>query len=338
MKILLLQLKRIGDLILTTPAIAAVREKYPTAHITLVVGAGSAELLPAIEGVDRTLVMRGNITDAASALSVARGGYDYCVDFTHNDRSAFLTTLSRARKRITAAHAQRQSKLRALAYNELVNASVRALHTVDYHLALLAPLGIKDASPQLRLHVPATGVAAAERLLAAHGITGEFLLLHPGAARIEKFWEAERWSAVIDFAAKHQLACVITGADSTMERAHIAEIARHARSPFADLSGKIDLMTFAALIKRARLVTTVDSAPMHLAAAMQTPQVVLFGPTNPFHWRPRFSPALILRAGNAAPLTEFSADQAGAPMNQISTGQVIDAMTALLATPRAASS
>ena len=60
---------------------------------------------------------------------------------------------------------------------------------------------------------------------------------------------------------------------------------------------------------------------MHLAAAMQTPQVVLFGPTNPLHWRPRFTPALILQGDQPGPLTEFAPKQKRAAMNQISTEQ-----------------
>src|SRR5262249_39424189 len=97
-----------------------------------------------------------------------------------------------------------------------------------------------------------------------------------------------------------------------------------------DLSGKTDLLTLAALIGGARLLATVDSAPMHLAAATHTPQVILFGPTNPFHWRPRESPALILQGKQAGPVTEFSPGQSRLPMSQISTEAVISAMNLLL--------
>jgi ADP-heptose:LPS heptosyltransferase len=69
---------------------------------------------------------------------------------------------------------------------------------------------------------------------------------------------------------------------------------------------------------------------MHLAAATHTPQVILFGPTNPFHWRPRESPALILQGESASPLTEFSPEQPSLPMRQISTAAVISAMDLLL--------
>ena len=337
MNILLLQLKRIGDLILTTPAIAAIRAQFPQADISLVVAAGTRELLPAIRGVDHALVARGHVRDAAHWFTVARRKYEYCLDFTHNDRSAFLTALSGARNRITSGHATVQSNLRSLSYNVLVNPSLRLLHTVDYNLALLEPLGIHNAAQTVQLDLPPTALEGAERVLARARVSGDYLLLHPGSARIEKFWEAERWSEIITFATKEGLPCLVTGGRSPLEQTHIAQIKAASGESFVDLSGQVDLLTLAALIKKARLVTTVDSAPMHLAAAMGTPQVVLFGPTNPLHWRPRFSPAVILHAGKPAPLTEFLPDQKRVATSLISTEQVIDAMNSLLAAPRVAS-
>jgi heptosyltransferase III len=334
--ILLIQLKRIGDLILTTPAIAAVREKFPHAEISLVVAAGTRDLLPAIPAVDRTLIAKGRISSAAHWLTVARRKYQYCLDFTRNDRSAFLTLLSGAAKRITADHPRQREKLRSLSYTELVPIPIRLMHTVDYHLRLLAPLGISGASQALNLRLPTAAHQKAQTVLERAGIDGEFVLVHPGSARAEKFWEPERWAEVIAFAAQRQLACVVTGGTSALEQKHIADIKRRAAVSFVDLSGRIDLLTLAALIEKARLLATVDSAPMHLAAAMQTPQVVLFGPTNPLHWRPRFTPALILQAGHPEPMTEFSPKQKPVPMSHISTEQVIHAMEALLAAPRGA--
>ena len=102
MKILLLQLKRIGDLILTTPAIAALRNAYPDAHITLAVSNECADLLPAISNVDHILIARRNLRDVAMVSCVAGNRFDYCIDFTRNDRSAFLTLLSAARRRVAS--------------------------------------------------------------------------------------------------------------------------------------------------------------------------------------------------------------------------------------------
>jgi ADP-heptose:LPS heptosyltransferase len=121
---------------------------------------------------------------------------------------------------------------------------------------------------------------------------------------------------------------VLTSGISKHELAHVAHIKNEAK--IFDLCGKTDLLTLAALIGEARLLVTVDSAPMHLAAATHTPQVILFGPTNPFHWRPRGSPALILQGKMAEPITEFGPVRPRFPMSQISTEAVIRAMNSLL--------
>ena len=120
-----------------------------------------------------------------------------------------------------------------------------------------------------------------------------------------------------------------------MERTQIGHIKSSSRCEVIDLSGKTDLLTLAALVRRARLLITVDSAPMHFAAAWETPQVALFGPTNPFHWRPRSESTLILLGESEGPVTKFDPWQQAVPMNQISTQTVIDAMEALLSAPAA---
>src|SRR5436853_457340 len=232
MNILLIQLKRSGDLILTTPAIAAIRDKFPGASISLVVSSAVKELLPAITGIDKVFEVRGKTDDAFDWIALSLGKFDYCLDFTRNDRSSFLTFLSGARKRITSDHPKLRTRLRARSYNEFVEAPVGFLHTVDYHLALLKALGIENASRAIRLELPEEAVTTADQFLG-------------------------------------------------------------------------------------------------------TPQVVLFGPTNPFHWHPRSESALVLLGGNEGPMTEFNPKQRAVPMNQISTQTVIDAMEALLSAPAA---
>lgn len=331
MNILLIQLKRIGDLVLTTPAIAAVREKFPRAKLSLAVSSGCEELLPAIPGIDRALIVRGNVKDAAKWFAVAARRFGYCVDFTHNDRSAFLTMLSGASKRITASHVELQSRLRAKSYNRLVQTKLRALHTVDTHLALVESLGIHDASPLIRLAVPEATLTATNQLVSDHHVHSDFVLVHPGTARVEKFWEPERWAEIIDHAVRElQLPCVLTGAASGAEQAHIVAIKARARSPIVDLSGRTDLLTLAALVRRARLLVAVDSAPMHFAAAFGTPQIALFGPTNPFHWRPRTATAIVLQGESNLPVTEFLPKRPRAAMSLISTQAVINGMESLL--------
>src|SRR2546423_5733914 len=166
MNILLIQLKRIGDLILTTPSIAALRDKSPDASIPLVISAAVKEFPPAITGVDKVFEVRGKTDDALDWIALSLGKYDYCLDFTRNDRSSFLTFLSGARKRITSDHPKLRTKLRSRSYNEFVEAPVGFLHTIDYHLALLKPLGIENASRASRLELPEEAVTKADQFLA----------------------------------------------------------------------------------------------------------------------------------------------------------------------------
>ena len=331
MKILLLQLKRIGDLILTTPAIAALRNTYPDAHITLAVSNESAELLPAISNIDRVLIARRNLRDVAMVSSVAGQRFDYCIDFTRNDRSAFLTLLSAARRRVASYRVREQSRTRAKIYTDLVGVRVRDTHTIEYNLALLEPLGIRAASSAPQLEFPQPAREKADRLRHDSKINRPYVILHPGSARREKLWKAARWAEIIDYFGENTEAhLVLTSGPSVDEQAHIAEIAKRTRQRFINLSGKTDLLTLAALIGRAHLLVTVDSAPVHFAAASHTPQVILFGPTNPFHWRPTHSPALILHGKSGVPLTEFAPVRPRFPMSEISTEAVIGAMDSVL--------
>ena len=337
MKILLLQLKRIGDLILTTPAIAALRESFPDAHLTLIVSNECADILPAISDVDRILIARRSLRDMAPFSSVAATRFDYCIDFTRNDRSAFLTLLSRARRRVTSYRIRDQSKTRARIYTDLVSVRVRDMHTIDYNLALLEPLGARAASSGPYLRLPRTAHEKADGLRRDWNITRSYVILQPGSARQEKLWDPARWAEVIDhFGLCNDLDLVLTGGPSAHERAHIAAITKRARQKVIDVSGKTELLTLAALIAQAKLLVTVDSGPVHLAAATHTPQVILFGPTNPFHWRPRESPALILQGKSGRPITNFVPLQPRFPMTEISTEAVISAMDSLLSLRAAA--
>ena len=336
MKILLLQLKRIGDLILTTPVLAALRESFQEAHLTLVVSKECADLLPAISNVDRILIARRNLRDLSLFLSVAVGKFDYCVDFTRNDRSASLAVLSGARRRIVSYRVREQAKTRARAYTDFIGVRMRDMHTIDYNLALLEPLGARHAFSALHLDLPQMAYEKADALRRNWKVTKPFVILHPGSARREKLWEPERWAEVIEYFGRNDgIDLVLTSGQSQDEQTHIAAIKNRTQQEIIDLSGETDLLTLAALIGQARLLVTVDSAPVHLAAAMRTPQVILFGPTNPFHWRPRESPAVVLHGKSAAPVTDFSPVQPRLAMSQISTEAVIGAMDSLLL-PRAA--
>ena len=330
MKILVLQLKRIGDLVLTTPALAELRRQFPDAQITLAVTDGCADLLPAIPSIDQTLIFkkRGFSTAFWKWLLFTR--FDVCLDFTGNDRSAFFTVLSKARERI-GFEWMKHSKVRDLAYNRFINSAVRDFHTVDHYLHLLRGLECHHPQTHLSLSLPdAARQAAAELIKFKH-----YVVIHPGTARIEKYWEPERWATVIrHIHEKFGLECVLTGGADAFEQAHIARIQNTLEKPCIDLSGKIDLLTFAAVIAQSHACLSCDTVAVHLAAAFLIPQVVLYGVTNPFHWRPRHPRAVVISAAHPdAPLTDFNPRMKGEPMSAISTEAVLLATDAVLAEP-----
>jgi heptosyltransferase-3 len=136
MKILLIQLRRLGDLILTTPAISALREHLPGAQITLAVSADCDSLLPAIHGLQGKFLTKRGLRDLSSWRQIRRTGFDCVVDFTRNDRSAWLTFLSGAPRRIVSERLKIKSKFRARFYNEFVDCAMKQMHTADYCLTL----------------------------------------------------------------------------------------------------------------------------------------------------------------------------------------------------------
>ena len=336
MKILLIQLRRLGDLILTTPAISALREHLPGAQIALAVSGECAPLLPAIHGLQETFLTKRGLRDLSAWMEIRRAGFDCVVDFTRNDRSAWVTFLSGARRRIVSDRLKTKSKFRARFYNEFVDCAMKQMHTADYYLALLQPLGISAGANDPILDLPSAAQQRASSIIADQIHHQPFAVFHPGSARVEKFWEPERWAKIIEFAAAELgLFPVLSGGGNELERAHLASIREKLHISVLDFSAQLDLLALAALIEHARLLVTVDSAPMHLASATGTPQVILFGPTNPFHWRPRKSPAAILFGESPEPLRHFQAREAERPMRQISTTAVIDAMRLMVSAPAA---
>ncbi len=328
MKILALQLKRIGDLVLTTPALRRLRLAFPEAHIALGVMTSTEELLPAIHNLARGAIVFGRGRGFAPWQQVLTGGWDLCLDFTGNDRSALATALSRAKKRV-AFESVRKNKLRALAYNTWSPSQVREEHTAQYYADLVAAVLPGDAVPDVdlvpELELPGRSREHASMDLDSTGVHAPYALLHPGTARPEKYWLSERWRAVAAHLRDNcGLKVIVTSGPDAYERAHAQETADDFRRP-------PDLLHLAALVEGARIVVSCDTAVVHLAAAFRVPQIALFGPTNPYHWRPLHDRALVLSAAQPdAPLTQFHPRMKGAPMDHISTEVVIRAIDDLL--------
>ena len=319
MRILALQLKRIGDLVLTTPALAALKTRYPEAELTLAVHRSTAGLLPLVDSLAATVVF-GPGCGVQPWRAIFGQRYDAVLDFTGTDRSALATVCGRGREAI-AFEWVRKNWLRARAYTAFVPSNVRERHTVDHYLDLLRPLDIAEEGTPPRLVMPAAPSTAPGAVV-----------LHAGTARPEKYWLAERWSEVARHLIEaHGRRVILTTGPDTAERAHVEAIRAGVGRSECAVEEPENLAAFAGRIAAAPLVVSCDTAAVHLAAAYGRPQIALFGPTNPFHWRPRHPGAVVISAANPdAALSEFTPRMKGAPMERISTALVCRAIDALL--------
>jgi len=324
--LLAIQLKRIGDVILTTAALRELLAARPDARITLAIHAGSAGLVPMLPA-DEVIVLRGGPSDLGAYGRILGGGFDACIDFSGTDRSALVASASRAAERIAFSRF-RGKPFRRFVFNRFVDSSVRDRHTADHFCDLLAPLGVRPtdgALPLLRLTAEARAEASAA--LARAGISGRYAVIHPGTARAEKLWVASRWVEVAralreDFG----LPCVITGAGTGIEVGPVGEVVSAGAG--VDLSGQLGLPGLAALVAGATILCGVDSAPMHIADAFGTPLVALFGPTHPYHWGPRNARAIVLTPSGRR--ERFSPSDPGGPTEKIPADLVVGAIGELL--------
>ena len=324
MKILLIQLKRIGDLILTTPAIRCLREAFPEARLTLVADSSCRSLLPALD-VDECLVVERGRWNAGILQKLPALRADWCLDFSGTDRAAVFSVLSRSRRRVNFERF-RGKLLRRFLYTDFVASSVRDRHTADHYTDLLRPLGIEREGVPLNLRLPQDRTIP--DLLATRGVTPPYAVIHPGTARPEKYWMPDRWASVAEHLREtHGLVPVFTGSAAPDEQTHLSAIQAAMRTPGVDLSGATDLAGLATVIAGAKVFCGVDTAAMHLADAVRTPVVALFGPTNPFQWRPRHTRSVVLRADTAEP---FDVRQKGGPMANIAESAVRAALTLLI--------
>lgn len=334
MNLLCLQLKRIGDTVLTAPALAALRSAQPQPRLTVVLHGPSAGVGDALAAADEVLTYHPGRANLGLWARVISGQWDACYDFTGTDRSALMARLSRATRVIGYRKFVEKKAWRVAGYTDLSDASVRDLHTVDFFLALTGQTPAESTGWQ----VPeALAFEAAQKIQPPFVARKDgFAIIHPGSAREEKLWPAESWVEVATaLRDQFDLPVLLTGSADRSEQAHLAAITRalasHSASPSAspivNASGKLSLTELAALIANARVVLSVDSAAMHLAAMSRTPQVALFGPTNPFHWRPRHDFARVLQASGA---TDFTPRHKAQSMDALPPARVLAALHELL--------
>ena len=295
--VLVIKLRHHGDVLLSSPVFAALKRHAPHCAIDALVYQDTAEMLtfhPAIRYVhtiDRGWKRQGVIAqfqaEAALVGKLRRSRYDIIVHLTDHSRGLWLKWLSRARYGVARKDVVKPLWRRSFSHlYALPRGTPR--HTVETDLDAVRRLGIyPEADERALVLVP--GTAADERvrqLMAAHQLHAkEFIHVHATSRWMFKCWTVSELAKTIDALAQ-RFQIVLTAAPAARELAVIAEIKSTINSNVIDFSGQLSLKELAALIGQARLSLNIDSAPMHIAAAMQTPVVALFGPSSEIVWGP----------------------------------------------------
>jgi 3-deoxy-D-manno-octulosonic-acid transferase/heptosyltransferase-1 len=306
--ILIVKLSAVGDVVHTLPSLSALREAYPAAHITWVVEEGAADLLHNHPDCDRVLVSfrkrwvnslirgrnrRETIGEIRSFLSVLRDRhYDLAIDFHGLFKSAVIIGWSRADRKLGYRSMQELSRF---FYNETIPEDMEK-HAVLRYLDFIEHIGAKPREPRFSLALDEPGHNWIAGLLEQHGIGNgaPFIALSPVAFWETKLWDNDRFARLGDRIVEElKLPVVFTGAPGS---GLICRIRGAMNADSITLEGQTSLRELACLYSRAALVVTTDSGPMHIAAAVGTPTVALFGPTDPARTGPFGTGHVIIRS------------------------------------------
>lgn len=285
-KILVVKLRQLGDVLLTTPVFQTLKNHLPESEIDAYIYSEAFSLLeghPAISrliGYDRNWKKLGLWQrlkkEWALWRQIRRAGYDMVINLTEGDRGAFAAKISKARIRVGFEPKGRfQKKL----YTHQVKHCPTLRHTVERNLDALRRIGIFPSfeERELFLHVPEVKTPSAP-----------FILIHPTSRWRFKCWPVAKMRTLAEELLKRGKKLVFTSGPDPIEQKMVQEIVQGL--DVINLSGQITLKELAAYIQASELLICVDSVPFHMASALKKRVVALFGPTSEITWGPWRNP------------------------------------------------
>lgn len=310
-RILAVRLDNLGDVLVTTPAIHAIKTALPGAEITLLASPAGAQAGRLNDDLSEVIVHEAPWVDPWGRLPhdsareqalierLRRGGFDAAVIFTSFRQSplpaAYACYLADIPLRL-AASIDGPGSLLTTRHKHVE----RLEHEVERGLNLVGAVGVPPADTRLVLDISEPARRRAwERRAALTGSSGApFIVVHPGCSMPARTYPAEQYvDAIAELTRELDATVVLTGSESERELAGgiVANLPADARSQVHDVSGDLEFEELCALIDGADLVVTNNTGPMHIAAAKATPVVVLFALTNPVEqWGPWRTPHRIL--------------------------------------------
>jgi len=296
MKILAIQFRYLGDAAMLTAALKAIRTRLPDCELNLLVAEEAAPLFEHLPWLNRVWGFprkRGRAQMRASwpmIRALRRERFDLSIDFCGNDRGAFLSLLTGARRRI-GARPPLGFLGRRFCYHKSITLRQKFHQTLEA-FRLLEDLGIampESAALEIRPD------PALEKI-ASSLLSEDSILCHLSTSQPKKEWPAGHWARLHRLASEAGLRLVFSTGISPREQSILAEL-RRLVPELATLPPLPDLATFLAVLSRARLMVTVDTGPLHFAAGMGVPTIALYGPYSFRYWAPFGDRHQVLQGG-----------------------------------------
>ena len=287
-RILIVRLGSLGDIVHALPVAAALRRALPDARIDWVVDERHRELLDLVPVVDRRLVWRTHSAPAwrsAPGLiaELRRARYDAVLDLQGLIKSAVLARAAGGRRTIGLPRTHLREGTASVFYSETARPpdAPHVVHVVALNLSLAAALGVKPDIWEFPLQVEPGAATAADDVRQRLGLPdgGRYAVLNPGAAWPNKRWPPERFGAIAQrLRVRHDLPVAVVWGPG--EEA-LAKAVTDVSDGTATVTGRTTLAGLVAVLRDAALLVSGDTGPLHLAAAVSTPVVGIYGPTNP---------------------------------------------------------
>jgi lipopolysaccharide heptosyltransferase II len=329
-RVLVVRLRSIGDTVLATPSLIALRRSLPHAQIDVLLEDWVAPLLENFDPVDNVIsIGTGSLARLKTAWRIRQAGYDVVFNLHGGTTSSLLTRASGAKHRVGYSNYQY-----ANLYTDLLSSSsdfwkTKYTHSAEQQLALLGFVGLAvEDRPRTRLTV---SDKARKSLEEKYSLQRPYALIHPSSLFHTKQWSAENFAKVIDELADKGIGAIAVA--SRTERAVLKDLKKYARSSLI-VADDLSLPEITALASDATLFVGNDSGIAHIAAAVGTPSVVIFGSSNRNHWRPWTDAPneIVFSPFECQPCPGYECKVYGEPrcIISVTTDQVIDAIKRVL--------
>jgi lipopolysaccharide heptosyltransferase I len=301
--ILIIKPSSLGDIVLALPALTALRESLPDAKISWLIRPEFSGLLENHPHLDNVIIFDRELLGKAwfhphafnSLLSlirrIRRSKFDAVVDLQGLFRTASLAWLSGCKKRFGLA---KTKELAHFFYTHKIAQDKNCIHLVDYYLKLVQNITASETQARFIFPQAPQAVDSVTALLADNDIKPDnYAVLITGSAHRDKCWPIQRFAVLADkISSQFQLSIVVVGTEP--ERQMIDNLIDLANVPIANLAGRTSLTELSALLKAAKLVISNDTGPGHIAAALGTPLVMIFGRSNPARVAPYKRPQCVV--------------------------------------------